>query len=401
MMARDDVGTVRRHLLGAPVPPAPVVRRQSGAKLYATDGSLWLDAATGGFGAAHPAVNARIAEQAGRVALSSRVLVSRVLAEAVAALHEFCPDPLTISYLCNSGAEAFDSALKLAKGTHPERRLMLGLLDEDHGSLTHGQSLRRGTAVVPDQALSPVSLPPERAAELVDRVSDDIAAVVVAPAAPGRALSDLSPTWWARLRAACDAADVLLVVDERLTGPARVGSGLAVDRLGIVPDALVLGETLGGDAVPVGCMISSRAAFDRVYGRRNPTVQGSTFGANPLSAAAVCAVLSTVVADGLAQRQVAVAATAQRLLAGLAEPGLAVRSITADGSLVWLRTADRTAAVALAAELANERVLVRPPASDVVAILPPLTADSADVEDLFVRVAAAAKHLNAEREAYA
>lgn len=401
MTAAHEAAVVDGHLLGAPGRTAPVVRRQVGARVYAADDSVWLDAATGGFGAGHPAVNDRVAEQAGRVALSSRILISRPLAEAVAAIDAFCPAPLTLSYLCNSGAEALDSALKLAKGTHRRRRTIVGFAGADHGSFVHGLSLTQGVAILPDPPLRPVSVPVDRPDELIAAVTSDVAAVVVAPAAPGRALADLSPAWWSRLRAACDSTGALLVLDERLTGPARVGRDLATSALGIVPDVLVLGETLGADAVPVGCMVTSRATYDRVYSGHNPSLHGSTFGANPLSAAVVSAVLATVTGEKLAERQNDVAALAHQHLDGTVRADGPVTRLGADGSLVWVRTANPATATALAAELAQGRILVRPPDRDVVALLPPLTAEPADVEDLFDRVAAAVRRLDATQEAYA
>ncbi|MFI7576093.1 aminotransferase class III-fold pyridoxal phosphate-dependent enzyme [Micromonospora sp. NPDC049497] len=384
----DDVAVVRRHLLGAPGPEAPVIRRQVGARIEAADGSSWLDAASAGFGPGHPTVTERLVAQAGRTALSSRILVSRPLAEAVTALHRLCPDPLTVSYLCNSGAEALDSALKLAKGTHPRRRLVVGFAGADHGTLLHGLSLTHGFAVLPDQPLRPVAVPRDRPDELVARVRDDVAAVVVAPAAPGRRLADLTAGWWRRLRAACDRSGALLVLDERLTGPARLGVGLAADRLPAAPDALVLGETLGADAVPVGCVVTGRDTYDRVYARRNPSLHGSTFGASPLSAAAVAAVLAVCDDERLADGQRAVENLARSRLAPLVGTG-AVTDMGADGALVWLRLATPAAARALAAELTRERVLVRPPDGDVVAVLPPLTAAPEDVTELLDRVTTA------------
>ncbi|MET7669461.1 aminotransferase class III-fold pyridoxal phosphate-dependent enzyme [Micromonospora luteifusca] len=391
----DDVEVVRRHLLPSTRADAPVVARQVGARIEATDGSVWLDAASGGFGAGHPTVVRRLTEQAGRAALSSRILVSRQLAEAVSALHELCPAPLTVSYLCNSGAEALDAALKLAKGTHPTRRTVLGFAGADHGTLTHGLSLTHGFALLPDQPLRPVTVPPERPDELIDRVSRNVAAVVVAPAAPGRRLADLPASWWNRLRAACDTTGVLLVLDERLTGPARLGTDLGVTQLPVPPDALVLGETLGADAVPVGCMVTSRAAFDRVYARRNPSLHGSTFGANPLSAVAVSAVLAAMADGELTRRQRKVGMLAHRALAPLA--ATTVIDVGADGSLIWLRTGHPATARALVDELLRERVLVRPPDGDVVSVLPPLTAAADDVTDLLARVVAAARRLDNER----
>ncbi|MFR9776103.1 aminotransferase class III-fold pyridoxal phosphate-dependent enzyme [Micromonospora sp. MS34] len=388
----DDLAVVRRHLLGAPGPDAPVIRRQVGARIEAADGSAWLDAASAGFGPGHPAVTERLVAQAGHTALSSRILVSRPLAEAVTALHRLCPDPLTVSYLCNSGAEALDSALKLAKGTHRRRRHVVGFATADHGTLLHGLSLTHGFPLLPDQPLGPVAVPRDRPDELVARVGEDVAAVVVAPAAPGRRLADLSPDWWRRLRAACDRSGALLVLDERLTGPARLGVDLAVTRLPVTPDALVLGETLGADAIPVGCVVTSRATYDRVYARRNPSLHGSTFGANPLSAAAVAAVLAVAAEERLAARQREVETLARARLAPLVGTGT-VTDVGADGALVWLRLAEPTAVRTLVAELTRERVLVRPPAGDVVAVLPPLTATPEDVAELLDRVAAAGGRL--------
>lgn len=149
MSSRDPGAVVRRHSLGTIDPHAPVVTGMVGARIETADGSHWFDASTGGFGSGHPKATAAIAEQAGRVALSSRILLSRPLAEAVKALDAFCPDPLTVSYLCNSGGEALDSALKLAKGTHPGRSRVLGIAGENFGTLTHGQGLSTGATPVP------------------------------------------------------------------------------------------------------------------------------------------------------------------------------------------------------------------------------------------------------------
>lgn len=386
----DPAQVVARSMPGATV-HGPVVRRQVGARMYAADGTEWLDAASGGFGPGHPAVTSRIAAQLRRVALSSQAFVSRPLAEAVTALDGLAPGPLTMSYLCTSGAEALDAALGLARATHPDRRRILVLRDTDHGNLSHGPALGSGRSA--DAPPYPVTVPADRAAELADLVDDTVAAVVLAPAAPGRALADLPPIWWHRLRAACDAADALLVVDERTTGPARIGAGLASDLLPVLPDAVVLGETLGADAVPVGCMITTAARHDRVHGGRHPTAQGSPLGANPLAAAAITAVLSVVRDEDLPARQREVAAEARRTLGGLTDEHGPVRAVGADGSLVWLRTDSTETAAALARWLAREQVLVRRPAGPVLAVLPPLTADPPDVAALLDRVTVAVDRL--------
>ncbi|WP_217561321.1 aminotransferase class III-fold pyridoxal phosphate-dependent enzyme [Streptomyces sp. GbtcB6] len=392
----DPVSVVHRHLIhdGAPAGPrTPVVHRRHGARVEARDGRVLLDAASGGFGS-HPRVEAAIADQARRVALSSRILVSRPLAGAVAALAEFCPGPLSVSYLCNSGDEALDSTLKLAKGTHPRRPYVLGIRGEDFGALSHGQALGRGHALLPGAPFRPRTVSAQAPEELLEQVDESVAAVVLAPAAPGRPLGRLPLEWWVALRDRCHRTDTLLVLDERHTAPARLGRGLGTGALGIFPDALVLGDTLGADAVPVGVAVLTASAYQRVYGRRNPSLHGSTFGANPLSAAAVSAVLDAVDADDLAARQREFEHAALRLREELTGLGGACRELHADGSLLWVRTRDAAAAGRLAGALAEREVLVRDPVADVVALTPPLTAGREDTDQILQRLAESLKALD-------
>jgi acetylornithine/succinyldiaminopimelate/putrescine aminotransferase len=392
MTARDVRAVIERHAIAPPRQDAPIVRAVAGARLRDEQGGVWIDACTGGFGNGDPDVQRAVAAQLERIALSSRFLISRPLAEAVAAIDRFCVGDLTISYPCSSGSEALDAALKLAKGTHPRRRKVVAVRGEEHGTLSHGQALGGRPSPLPSLSLRPVSAAlsdPDRFLTLVDR---DTAAVVIAPAAPGRALAQLPSDWWAALRRRCDRTRTLLVVDERQTAPARTGSGLAVEQLGIVPDVVVLGDAFGADAIPLGITVMTRRAYDRVYSRRNPSLHGSTFGANPLAAATATAVIGASDA-ALADRQTAVGRAARERLRTLISPDGALREHGADGSLIWLRAASPAGARRLAAELAAERVLVRAPSSDVVGLLPPLTARAADIEAMLARTVTAAARL--------
>ncbi|GHE57335.1 aminotransferase class III-fold pyridoxal phosphate-dependent enzyme [Streptomyces capitiformicae] len=395
----DPVAVVHRHLIHDGVSAGrrtPVVHRRHGARIETRDGRVLLDAASGGFGGSHARVRAAIADQARRVALSSRILVSRPLAGAVAALAEFCPGPLSVSYLCNSGDEALDSALKLAKGTHPRRPYVLGIRGEDFGTLSHGQALGQGRALLPGAPFLPRTVSAEAPEELLEQVDESVSAVVIAPAAPGRPLGRLPLDWWVALRERCHRTDTLLVLDERHTGPARLGRDLGVGALGMFPDALILGDTLGADAVPVGVAVLTPAAYRRVYGGRNPSLHGSTFGANPLSAAAVSAVLDAVVGDDLAARQRDFEHAALRLRDELADPAGAFGELHADGSLLWVRARGAAAARRLAGELADRGVLVRDPVADVVTLTPPLTAEREDIDQILQRLAESLKALDAE-----
>jgi acetylornithine/succinyldiaminopimelate/putrescine aminotransferase len=374
-----------------------LVTRAGPASFTDAAGQRWIDAASGGFGAGFPEVTTAIDEQARRIALSSRVLLSRPLAVAVSTLAEFCPGPLSLSYLCSSGGEALDSALKLARGVHPDRRVLLGVQGEDHGSFSHGRSLTLGRETAWQQAFRPRSVPGDLSGTLPEQVGDDVAAVVVAPAAPGRSLAKLDEAWWVALRERCHRHGTLLILDERGTGPARLGLPLGMSALGILPDVLVLGDTLGGDAVPVGAFVTSRALYDSVYGGRNPSVHGSTFGANPLSAAAVTATLTAVTRHGLAAKA---QAGGERLFQAIEHVvgGPVVDDAAADGMLLWLRTRTPALAASLAGFLAEQQILVRPPRGSVVAVLPPLTAAPVELDVLEKGLAAALAELAGLKE---
>ncbi|MBW0106169.1 aminotransferase class III-fold pyridoxal phosphate-dependent enzyme [Pseudonocardia sp. KRD291] len=376
----------------------PTIVAARGAWLTDRTGGRWLDARSAAFGPGHPAVTTAVVEQLDRVALSSRVLISRPLADAVTELARFCPAPLELSYLCNSGDEALDFALKLAKGAAPGRGRVLGIRGEDFGALAHGSALRFGRDVLHTPPLSADAIDPGDLERLPERLDTSTAAVVIAPAAPGRGLDALSGTWWRTLRRRCQETGALLVLDERLTAPARLGTRLGCQSIGIVPDVLVLGEQLGAGTVPLGVTVTSRQLYDSVLGHRNPTVHGSTFGANPLAAATVRAVLDAVRHDDLPARNHAAQdqlREAWSQLNGHEE----VRAAGVDGTLAWIRFTGRDRADRFCRGLSRRRVLARRCGPDLVAFLPPLTSEPDDLRHLTAAVTAAVSDAEKDPEA--
>lgn len=377
---------------------SPTICSAHGAKLRDANGHTWLDGRSGGFGGGHPDVAAAAVRQLDRAAMSSRTLISRPLAGAVTELARFCPAPLDLSYLCNSGAEALDFSLKLAKGRDPRRHSVLALRGEDYGDLSHGSALRRGEDLLPHPPLAASTGEPGALIEMIDA---DVAAVVAAPAVPGRGLGHLPRSWWRALRRRCADSGTLLVIDERRTAPSRLGHDLAAQATGIVPDVLVLGEALGGDIVPVGATVMSRALYLEVLGDRNATVHGSTFGANPLAAAAVHAVLNAVQSEGLTRRAQEYGAALRDQWVGLKDHPR-VANYDVDGLHAWIRFTDPAAAHRARAELFSRRILVGLPEQDddpILTVTPPLSITEEDLEHLG-RATAHALHLSPELDTY-
>jgi acetylornithine/succinyldiaminopimelate/putrescine aminotransferase len=140
MKTIDVLAAYRRH--GAPYQTESllnlVVDGAAAATLHCADGRRLIDLASGDFGHAHPVVQDAVIAQVLRGPLSSRVLINRGLAELSIRLAEWTPGDLEVSYVCNSGEEALDSALKLAKGRWPKRKGVVVCRRADYGTLSHG-----------------------------------------------------------------------------------------------------------------------------------------------------------------------------------------------------------------------------------------------------------------------
>ena len=365
--------------------------RGQGARLWDTQGIEYLDAIAGvavtSLGHAHPEIAAVIAEQAGQLLHTSnlfRIEWQEQLAERLCAL-----SGMQRAFFCNSGAEANEAALKLARLHASARRVtdpqVLVMENSFHGcslatlAATGNPAAQRGF-----EPLMPgfVRVPYDDIEALREaaRQFPGIVAVLVEPVQGEGGVRAASAGYLQALRQLCDAHDWLMMVDEVQTGLGRTGSWFGFQQAGIVPDVITLAKALG-NGLPIGaCLARGRAA--ELF---SPGQHASTFGGNPLACRVACTVLDILAREQLPQRA---ATLGRRLLAALRE-GLSacpdVLAIRGQGLMVGIEL-NRQCPELVGRALEEQRLLITVTRGTTLRLLPPLICDDAQIDDIAARV---------------
>ena len=286
-----DLG--QRYYLPVYRPRELVLERGRGARLWDSSGRDYLDFAAGiavcSLGHADPDLVAALTEQAGRLWHTSNVFLSEPplrLAEELVAASRFAERV----FLCNSGAEANEAAIKLVRkwaagqGREPARRVIVTF----RGSF-HGRTLAAVTATAqPKYQAGYEPLPAgfryvdfnDATALEVAMAAGDVAAVLVEPVQGEGGVMPAAPGFLRAVRELCDHHGALLALDEIQSGMGRTGSLFAHWQDGVVPDIVTLAKALGG-GMPIGAMLAGpKVAQAMQFGDH-----GTTFGGNPLAAA--------------------------------------------------------------------------------------------------------------------
>jgi ornithine--oxo-acid transaminase len=281
-----------------------------GAHLIDSDGERYLDL-FGGYGVFaigrnHPeaiaAVQEVMAAQTGNLPQLGVTLLSGVLAEQLLAR---APDSVGAMVPASTGTEAVEAAIKIARAAtgrarvlyaeHAFHGLTLGSL-----SLNGNEEFRTGFGpLLP--ACDPV---PFGDLEALERELErgDVAAFVVEPV-QGKGVNLPPEGYLPRAQALCRGAGALFVCDEVQTGVGRTGRFLALEHWGLQPDMVCMAKALSGGLVPIGALLVSRAAFEKVFdGMERAVRHGSTFGGNDLAAAAALATLRVLDQEALSAR---------------------------------------------------------------------------------------------------
>lgn len=363
--------------------------RGSGATLWDAAGKMYLDAISGiavcNLGHAHPAVAEAICAQA-RELLHTSNLYNITHQEALA--NRLCTlAGMDNVFFCNSGAEANEAAIKLArlyghnKGiTNPTIVVM--------ESAFHGRTLAALTATGNPKAqagFAPlvsgfVRVPYGDAAAVAALAANpDIVAVLVEPIQGEGGIRIPPATYLPELRALCDQHGWLLMLDEVQSGMCRTGRWFAFQHSGIQPDVLTLAKALG-NGVPIGaCLARDKAA--QVFGPGN---HGSTFGGNPLACRAALAVLEVMEQEQLASRATALGeyclAAFRAQLAGVD----GVRAIRGKGLMLGIELA-RECGTLVKQGLA-QGLLLNVTAGNVVRLLPPLVMTQTQADQMIATV---------------
>lgn len=284
--------------------PGPfVLERGRGSELWDVEGKRYLDLSAGvavcSVGHAHPKYVQAVSEQVATLGHVSNWFYNARNIRAAEKLARV--SGMDRVFFCNSGCEANEAMLKLARHHfhglgQPKRVRIIAFHDAFHGrtlgalSMTGTPKYREGFG----ELGAVTHVPYGDLGAVAAALGPDVAAVIVEPVQGEGGVLPPPTGFLKELRALCDGAGALLLFDEVQTGVGRLGSWFAFQEAGVTPDAVALAKGLGG-GFPVGALLT-RDAFS---GALPPGTHGSTFGGNPLGAAAILSVLSIIEEEDL------------------------------------------------------------------------------------------------------
>ena len=354
--------------------------RGEGSLLWDADGKEYLDFLGGisvcSLGHCHPRVVEAVREQAGLLTHTSNLYMTRPGAELARRLCESSIGGK--AFLCNSGAEANECAIKLVrKHAHgrgiaePEIVVLEGAF---HGRTMGAVSATPGMAA--NESFAPylpgfVAVPLDDAGALREAVGERTAAVMIEPIQGESGVVPVSDEVLVAAREACDASGALLVLDEIQTGMGRTGSLWAYEQTPVRPDVMTTAKAFGG-GLPAGACVAAPEFADTLQ----PGDHGSTFAGGPLVASAARAALD--VTDD------------PELLRGVRELGArlreeleaidGVRSTRGRGLMIGVALDEGIDSAAIASEALEAGLIVNPPRPDTIRLLPPLTVTEGEID---------------------
>ncbi|MCB0032237.1 MAG: aspartate aminotransferase family protein [Anaerolineales bacterium] len=357
--------------------------RGAGTTLWDEAGRAYLDCAAGigvaNLGHSHPRVVAAIQAQAATLITGPEFAYNDRRAELLEQLSQRLPGQMERIFLCNSGTEAVEAALKFARLSTGRSRIVAaqrGFHGRSLGALsaTHSSKYREPfQPLVPDFAHIPLN--DIAAAEAA--IDEQTAGVIVEIIQGEGGVRPATAEFLAALRARCAETGALLIVDEIQTGFGRTGRWFACDHFDLEPDLITLGKAIGG-GVPMGAV----GLGPRVGGLK-PGLHGSTFGGNPLACAAALAVLETLAEEGVVERAAALGAEFRAAIAALDLP--VVREIRGLGLMIGLELRER--ALPWVKALQARGIIALTAGPNVLRFLPPLTITAAELDQVTAALA--------------
>ena len=334
-------------------------------------------------GHCHPAVTNALAEQAAGLIHTSNLYYTAPQVELAERLIATAFDGRV--FLCNSGAEANEAAIKLArKWGRRQRGGATGIVALTGGF--HGRTLGALAATAQPRYREPFEPLPVGFSHVdadLDAISaaidDDVAAVLLEPIQGESGVLPVDDAVIAGIRALCDERDVLFMVDEVQSGMGRTGRWWAHQHAGIAPDVMTVAKGLGGGA-PIAAVLAAPHA-DVL----EPGDHGSTFGGNPLAAAAACAVLRTIEDQGLVERAARIGEYLRESLLSLRNEGVPVGAVRGRGLMLAVVLEAPVAARAGRAAL-DCGVIVNAIGDSVLRLLPALTITEDEVDEAVSRL---------------
>jgi acetylornithine/LysW-gamma-L-lysine aminotransferase len=372
----DIIALESAHTSGVyPKRPLAIVRGQ-GARAWDADGREYIDCVGGqgaaNLGHAHPDIVAAISRQAATMISCPEIFYNDQRALLLARLAEVAPAGMARSFLCNSGAEANEAAIKFAR-LSTGRIGIVAAMRSFHGrtfgalSATWNKEYRQ-----PFEPLVPgfSHVPYNDITALEAAVGDGTAALLLEVVQGEGGVHAGTPEYLRRAEELCRERGALLILDEVQTGYGRTGKLFACQHDGIEPDLMTVAKSMAG-GVPMGaCLIGPRVTGIR------PMTHGSTFGGNPLACAAALATLDVMQRDDLPGRAARLGEYLLGRLQRIESP--LIREVRGRGLLVGVDL--KVKVTPILQKLQERGVLALPAGSTVLRLLPPLVIEQDDLD---------------------
>jgi acetylornithine/succinyldiaminopimelate/putrescine aminotransferase len=329
----------------SPDPIGLEIDHAAGSYLYTKEGTVYLDFISGigvaNIGHTNRAVVKAIQEQAEKY-LHVMVYGEYIQAPQVdlaAKLASVLPPPLSQVYFTNSGTEANEGALKLAKKATGRKRL-ISFEGSFHGD-SHGSCSVTGREIYrkPFEPLLPgVTFLPFNDVGALNQIDESVAAVITEPIQGEGGMRIPNDGFLPTLRARCSNVGALLIFDEVQTGFARTGKLFAMEHWNIVPDIVTLAKSMGG-GMPLGAFVSSPEIM-KTLSFDPPLSHVTTFGGHPVSCAAGLASLNFILENNLPKQAKETGEKIQTALRKMAESKKVIRAVRGKGMMIGLELSD-------------------------------------------------------------
>lgn len=374
-----------------------------GVYLRDENGDHFLDLLSGigvcALGYGHPAIEQAIAHQSARLLHTSNLFFHQGTANLALLLTEI--SGLDRVFFCNSGTEAWEAALKLARANATKARgagkkmgtKFLALEHSFHGrtmgsvATTHKEKYRLPFGpVMPDVEFVRF----DDVADLRAKFSGDVCGICIEPIQGEGGIHPVSKEFFAAARELCDSTGALLIADEIQSGIGRTGKWFAYQHYGILPDVATLAKPIAG-GIPMGAMLCAEKAAAAI----TPGMHGTTFGGGPLACAVAIAVIDTIQRENILAHVEEVGGYFHSQLEGLKQRHDSIKEVRGLGLMLGVELHSAELAKQVATQMMERRIIINRTSETVLRFLPPYILERKHVD---TTVTALDELLKANRE---
>ncbi|WP_353062098.1 aspartate aminotransferase family protein [Tunturibacter psychrotolerans] len=359
-----------------------------GVHLRDENGNDYLDLLSGigvcGLGYAHPAVEQAIAQQSKRLIHTSNLFFHEHTAELALRLTEI--SGLDRVFFTNSGTEAWEAALKLARANAGRLRaegetIGTRFLALDHSF--HGRTMGSVATTAKEKYREPfMPVMPgadfvrfNDVADLRAKFSSEVCAICIEPIQGEGGIHPVTQEFFAAARELCHSTGALLLADEIQSGMGRTGKWFAYQHYGILPDVTTLAKPIA-NGIPMGAMLCTNAAAESI----TPGMHGTTFGGNPLACAVAIAVIDTIKRDNLIAHINEVGSYFHDQLTQLAKRHDCITAVRGKGLMLGIEINSADLAQRVAAQMMERRIIINRTSETVLRLLPPFLLEPQHVD---------------------